>query len=277
MKRIAILIESPGTPFLNGVGKDIKNMKAFLKSANGGGWTTDEIKELPTPNPSARQTLALLDTINSVDFAFVYFSGHGFTGSDNKAKININTNEIIGVSDIANRCKKQITIIDACRGYQDFLGFDGLSEQVSISFDTANSENSRIVFNDYVNYCSDGRVLLFASQKGENAQDTNAGGVFSTNILKSAKYLIDKSLNPIINVNTVFNTAKEWTKEHHTPQIEFTIKAALNFPFAIKPKKLERKAIKQSSDDNSNVILGTVAVVGIALLIGAILSDGKKK
>ncbi len=95
MKRIVVLIESPGIPFLNGVEKGIKNMKAFLKSANGGGWTTDEIKELPTPNPSASQTLALLDTINNIDFAFVYFSGHGFTGSDNGSKININPTEVI--------------------------------------------------------------------------------------------------------------------------------------------------------------------------------------
>jgi hypothetical protein len=276
MKRIAILIGSPGIPYLNGVPKDIENIKQYLKSSNGGGWTTTEIKETIL-NPSAKDTLFLLDNITNADFAFVYYSGHGFTGSDNRGKININSNEVLNISDLANRCKKQITIIDACRGYEAMLGFDRLSEQVTFSFDTSNIEDSKAVFNDYLNYSKDGKVLLFASQKGENAQDTSSGGIFSTNILKSAKYLIDKSTNPIVNVHSVFNQAKELTKNYHTPHIEFTIKDALNFPFGIKPKRLEKSAIKKSSEDNGNALAGVLAVVGIALLIGAIFSDNKKK
>ena len=144
MKRIALLIGSPGTPYLTGVKKDIENIKTYLQSSIGGAWTSGEIKET-TLNPSAKDTLSLLDNINSADFAFVYFSGHGFTGTDNKGKININTNEVINISDIANRCKKQITLIDACRGYQEYSGFDGLSEQVTFSFDTSNNEGARMI------------------------------------------------------------------------------------------------------------------------------------
>lgn len=276
MKRIAILIGSPGIPYLNGVTKDIENIKAYLKSSNGGGFTTTEIKETVL-NPSAKDTLSLLDNINSADFAFVYYSGHGFTGSDNKGKININSNEVLNISDLANRCKKQVTIIDVCRGYETISGFDELSEQVAFSFDTSNIEDSTAVFNDYLNYCQDGKVLLFASQKDENAKDTNSGGIFSNNILRSVKHLIDKSTNTVVNINSVFNQAKELTKNYYKPNIEFTIKEALNFPFAIKPKRLEKSAIKKSSEDNINTIAGVEAAVGIALLIGAIFSDNKKK
>lgn len=274
MKRIAILIGSPGTPHLNGVAKDIESIKAFLKSSSGGGWTTEEINETIL-NPSAKETLSLLDNINTADFAFVYFSGHGFTGFNNRGKINVNSNEILEISELANRCKKQITIIDACRSYQEYSSIDGLSEQVTFSFDTSNIESSKAIFNEYLNYCKDGKVLLFASQKGKNAQDTSSGGIFSTNILKSAKYLVDKATNPIANVYSVFNQAKELTKNYHTPQIECTIKDALNFPFAIIP--LEKSTVKKSSVDNTDIIVGTIGIVGITLLIGAIFSDNKKK
>lgn len=87
--------------------------------------------------------------------------------------------------------------------------------------------------------------------------------------------MVDNSKNPI--VNSVFNYAKELTKDYHTPQIEFTIKDALNFPFAIKLQRLGRIAIKKSSDDNTNIIVGTIAFVGIAWLIGALFADNKKK
>jgi hypothetical protein len=270
MKRIAILIGSPGIPHLNGVAKDIENIKVFLKSSSGGGWTTDEINETRL-DPSAKETLSLLDTINCADFAFVYFSGHGFTGLDNKGKININSNETLTISDIANRCKKQITIIDACRGYQEHLSINGLSEQATFSFDTSSIESTKAIFNEYLNYCKDGKVLLFASQKGENAQDTNSGGIFSTNILKSAKHLVGKTVNPIVNVYSVFNHAKELTKNYHTPKIEFTIKDAL------KPKRLEKDVVKKSSVDNADIIAGSIVFVGIALLIGAIFTDNEKK
>ena len=45
--------------------------------------------------------------------------------------------------DIANRCKKQITIIDACRGYQDFVSLEGISGEELVTFDSINPEGSR--------------------------------------------------------------------------------------------------------------------------------------
>lgn len=276
MKRIAILIGSPGKPHLNGVSQDIKNIKAFLKSSNGGGWAPEEIKETRL-NPSGNTTLTLLDSIVNVDFAFVYFSGHGFTDDDNTGKINVNSDEVLNISDLANRCKKQITIIDACRGYSDYSGFDGSTGRLTFTFDATNIEGSKAVYNEHINACENGKVLLFASQRGENAQDTDAGGIFSTNILWAAKHLVDNTNEAIINVYSVFNQAKDWTKIHHTPEIKFTIEAALKFPFAVKTPRLEKNIAQKSSHDGIGVIARVLAFIGATLLIGAIFSDSKKK
>ncbi len=56
MKRKAILIGSPNggpsAPFLSGVLEDLKNIKMFLQSSNGGNWQEgSEIIELPL-NPN---------------------------------------------------------------------------------------------------------------------------------------------------------------------------------------------------------------------------------
>jgi len=69
---------------------------------------------------------------------------------------------------------------------------------VNTFFNKSIVEASKAVFNDYISYCKDGKVLLFASQKGENTLNANSGGIFFANILKSAKYLLDKSTNPIV-------------------------------------------------------------------------------
>jgi len=133
MKRFAILIGSPSHPttpkagkYLSGVKTDIENMYGFLSSSIGGSWSKDEIKAFP-PNPTYETVLPFLEYCETVDFAFVYFSGHGYTDTNRKPRAVFNETENPDIiKHLANRARRQITIIDACRSFPEYVGFDGV-------------------------------------------------------------------------------------------------------------------------------------------------------
>ncbi len=286
MNRIAILIGSPSEPYLQGVAHDLENMKSFLMSSNGGAWDNDEI-HIPRLDPSAQEINHYLRSCERYDFAFIYFSGHGFTNKNENAAIALNTKEKVLVKDLANRCKKQITIIDACRGYSDYSNFTGLSGIGKIDFDYANLGVSRTIFKDYTEHCSDGRVLLYASQKGQNAEDTNQGGYFSTNLLISAQELANTSQQIVSNICDIFNQTYTKTQNKHQPDIEYTNKTALNLPFVIKSssqialvrnsKNVETKNILTlTNQELLGITLGTVAIIGVTALLVDVLTGNKK-
>jgi hypothetical protein len=286
MNRKAILIGSPGTPYLSGVEMDIKNMKNFLTSANGGSWKDKvEIIELPSFDPSYSEVEKHLKSLSSCDFAFVYYSGHGFTDQDGNARVNINARETPAVVDFANRCKRQITIIDACRGYSEYSSADGgISGLGEITFDNTYPDDARSIFNGYLNTCKEGRVLMYASQKWQNATDNldGSGGYFSTNLLSAIKRIVNNTDKPVINIHDAFKPAYDLTKDKHQPEIRITDTVAWKLPFAIKSKIHLKRNLPQAQngitiEDVAKVAVGTAVVVGIVALIANLLGDGKKK
>jgi len=73
MKRKALLIGSPGYPYLKGVELDIKNVTNFLKSSNGGSWKDSEII-ITKPNQSYAEVEKYLVEFESLDYSFVYYT-----------------------------------------------------------------------------------------------------------------------------------------------------------------------------------------------------------
>ena len=284
MTRKAILIGSPGTPYLAGVEVDLINMKNFLSSANGGSWNLDtEIVEFNL-NPTYSEIEPHLINLQYCDFALVYYSGHGFTDNDNQGQINLNTTEIVPVMNLANRCNKQITIIDACRGYPKQLNAIGSIKPSPISFENINPEYAKALFENYLNHCPNGKVLLYASQLGQNASDTNNGGYFSTNLLLTTKKIAKKAPKPVVKIIEVFNQTYLETKNRHQPEIVCTDNSALNLPFAVNsniqipvknPNTMPQPVT--TLGDITSVAFGTIAVVGLTILIAEILTGGNKK
>lgn len=222
MKKFAVLIGSPTEPYLNGVKYDLENVKKFLMSSNGGAW--EDVVEIFVSkfNPTLEEIKKELDKFKSCDFAFIYFSGHGFinteTGYDT---LVLNFKEKIIVTSIQNLCKRQITIIDACRAnFPTLSHFEGPTKDY-MSFDQSNLEFSKHRFNDYLNNCGNGNALLFACQSGQSAEDTSLGGYFSINLLKSGKELSQTSQKSISTIKEVFDFTCENIKHKHEHQPQF--------------------------------------------------------
>jgi hypothetical protein len=110
--RKAILIGAPGKggSFLRGVEKDIKNFCQFLKTNQGGNWSSNEIISLVMPGSAAQ--IANLQT-EQVDYSVTYFSGHGFI-SDTGEQMLVIQDQIVTVQALLNGSPRQLIIVDAC-------------------------------------------------------------------------------------------------------------------------------------------------------------------
>lgn len=294
MKRLALLIGSPSrldTPkagkYLTGVKTDIENIYGFLSSSIGGSWKEDEIKTFPA-NPNYDKVSPFLKACESVDFAFIYFSGHGYTDKDEKARVLFNEKEAPEViKHLANRAKRQVTIIDACRSFPEYIGFDGETLLEGISFPNPNPVFARELFDNYTSKLPSTRVLLCATSKGFNSMDygENYGGLFSSILLSVVKDKLKKENKPIFNVAEIFQTAKVNTQKSEPkqrPEIYISDETAYQLPFAVKPdyKPQQLKNFDQFVNENlaEDIAKGLLVGAGIVLtgiLIGSLLSSKK--
>lgn len=291
MKRLALLIGSPSTQqngdFLAGVQTDIENMYRFLTSSIGGSWQQNEIKVFPL-NSSYSQVEPYLQECENTDFAFVYFSGHGYTDVNNIARAvfnnqtNYNPNVI---EDIANRAKHQITIIDACRGLSEFSNFTGPTLE-GIEFPNPKPDFARDIYDNYVSHLPDTRVLLFATEHGKYSMDYGKeyGGLFSTSLLKVVKNKLRTENKPIFNISEVFEFAKINTQRINPKQIPEMYIADDNsykLPFAIKPDFKRQVTKLQPINENKSTIAEDIAtgvligagVVAVSFLVGSLFTN----
>lgn len=109
-----------------------------------------------------------MKSLENYKFAFVYYSGHGFS-KHKRTILPLNASEIISVKEMANRCKKQITIIDAYRTKTEYLNIEGQNKAAPIHFKKGNIKTAKKLHQNYPNACSEGKVLWFATQLGSCA------------------------------------------------------------------------------------------------------------
>lgn len=295
MKRLALLIGSPSHPktpkagkYLEGVKTDIENIQNFLTTSIGGSWKNEEVFAF-SPNPSYEDVLPYLEKCENVDFAFIYFSGHGYTDKEDKTRVVFNEKQAPEViKHLANRAKHQVTIIDACRTYPEFIGFDGVPILEGIEFPNPNPRFARSMFDSYISKLPASRVLLCATSKGNPSMDYGSkyGGLFSSSLLTVVKEKLKAENKPIYNVAEVFKNAKINTQKYESkqrPEIYISDENAYKLPFAIKPDYKPEKAKsfeeftneKIDSDIIKGLVIGAAAVL-TGMAIGSILT-GKKK
>lgn len=294
MKRLAILIGSPSHPntpnagkYLEGVKTDIENIYGFLSSSIGGGWKQNEIKTF-TANPNYETILPYLELCESVDFAFVYFSGHGFTDKEDIARVSFNENDTLEVvKHLANRAKRQVTIIDACRSFHDFIGFEGTTLSEGISFPNHNPQYTRKLFDSYILNLPETRVLLCATSKGYASMDygKNYGGIFSSSLLSVVKSNLKKENKLILNIAEIFKWAKVNTQinePNQRPEIFISDENAYKLPFAVNPYSQHQKRLRFDQFENENIyeeiakgLLVGAGIVMTGVLIGSLLSNKK--
>jgi len=294
MKRFAILIGSPSHPttpnagkYLSGVKTDIENMYGFLSSSIGGSWSKDEIKIFP-PNPTYETVLPFLEYCETVDFAFVYFSGHGYTDTNRKPRAVFNETENPDIiKHLANRARRQITIIDACRSFPEYVGFDGVPLLEGINFPNPNPICARKMYDDHLSKVQSARVLLFATSEDKPSMDYGSkyGGLFSNSLLSVAKIKSSNENKPIFNVAEIFKTAQINTQRNEPeqkPQIFTSDDKAINLPFAVKPdfriqvKSYDKFVRESMTEDIGKVVLVSAGIILASVLIGSLINDSEK-
>jgi Caspase domain len=183
MKRKALLIgNARGLP---GVQVDMRKTHAFLESSVGGNWLPQEIVELR--NPSRQELLGRIQLLKreSVDYAFVLFSGHG--GHAHQTVLELNADgETINESELWNIAQRQITIYDCCRAR--------IEEQVVKSF-AMDSLRESVVRHDVLRARYEARIMqaipqqvkLYACSVSQSAYDLGNGAIYLGHLLDSAR------------------------------------------------------------------------------------------
>jgi hypothetical protein len=186
MNRKALLIgNSNGLP---GVKIDILHWQLFLMSTIGGNWLSSEIDiEM---NPSKNSLLYKIETMkNRFDFVVVVFSGHGAYSKSTILEIN-NKEEFISENDLKNIASRQISVFDCCRGLVSLQ--DSINE--SVKNYTTKGQTFSDVRKDYetrIMQAIPQQVSLYACSIGEYAYDSNDGGYYTKNFLKSTDLFVD--------------------------------------------------------------------------------------
>lgn len=182
MKRRALLIGN--TNGLAGVQADMQKTRAFLGSRVGGDWLPSEIAELR--NPSRLELLGHIQRLKreSVDYAFVLFSGHG--GHAHQTVLELNADgETINESELWDIAPRQITIYDCCRAL--------IGERIEKSF-AIESSNEAYARRDDIRARYEARIMqaipqqvkLYACSVTQSAYDLGKGAIYLGHLLSSA-------------------------------------------------------------------------------------------
>jgi hypothetical protein len=179
-KRILIVGNNHG---LMGVNIDIKNFYQFFRSPLGGSWEDYEIDRKVNPRKIELQVeLELLKKL-TLDYLIIVFSGHG--GQTRETVLELNSSgETINDSELKNIARRQLNIYDSCRSYPE-----DLSERATFSalIKSLDYQNTRIRYETRILQAMHQQASLYSCSIGEGSWDSSEGGIYSTQLIKSAK------------------------------------------------------------------------------------------
>lgn len=189
MKRKAIIIVNDDG-VLEGISRDIQNIKNFLTSLSGGSWYESEIEVIKNPTLSALIVKLAIQRISNLDFCLVFFSGHG--GSNGrKTHIQINNQgETIEERALFGFAKKQINFFDCCRSITKSL-IQKSERSHSLAMDESlpnylSVEESRRIYSELVNRAVNQNPIFYSCELNEVSYDSPNGAVYLSSYLKNA-------------------------------------------------------------------------------------------
>lgn len=242
MKRIAFIIgdgRSGGDP-LPGVYQDHRNYRDFLLSNEGGAWASEEILNITKPIKRER-LLEVLSRGSRFDFAFVAFSGHGFTHKG-RSYICVSDGDAYD-DDLVTGATRQVTIIDACRE-ASLAGPLIKSERILVAaaFDDYSAEmyraSCRKAFDIACVRAPEGESRLYACSPGQAAGEGLHGGYFSHTLIQiGTKFSqgngICTKASRYLPLNAATNLAiKAFARYPQTPLAHLG-RRQTHFPFAV--------------------------------------------
>lgn len=183
MKRKALLIGN--THGLPGVKIDLKKFERFLISDIGGAWLSSEIEIIQNPSKSHLINKIEITKLQRHDYAVVLFSGHG--GHARRTILEINqAGETIEDSQLHGIAPRQITVHDCCRSIVQPVAENLVLE--SAEFMKRNSYNDvRQRYDSRIMQAIPQQVKLYSCSVGQVAYDTKDGGIYTSNLLASAR------------------------------------------------------------------------------------------
>lgn len=167
--------------------KDLVRVSNFLQSFTGGNWLPSEIFCKENISLDELHEFIRKVKMSKIDYLFFYFSGHG--GYERGTVLELNPqNEVINESEISGIVPRQLNIYDCCRSpvEQEFLkeGREYYKE-----FSIKKSDTIRHLFEERIMKAVPQQMSLYACSKGECAYDFGDGGIFTTHLLNSTKYI----------------------------------------------------------------------------------------
>lgn len=242
MTRRMLIIANPGEigadNYCEGVNQDVTQYKGFFLSNLGGAWEPEEIEVLVCPY--AFQVDAALKKLTLADYSMVVFCGHGYSRKSGATMVELRANCDYDSIKFNQGARKHTVILDCCRAIYEPI-FESSQERYdlkdSMEHSTARNQ-ARKRFENAVQSCPPGLVILYACSIGETAGDDEIkGGVYS-HALRSAAIGWGKATTGVeaASVVQVHNSAAQIvcqeTGGHQNPQITKP-RSVPYFPFCV--------------------------------------------
>lgn len=276
--RKAILIGSPskGKRFLPGVKQDLANVRFFLESDNAGRWFPREIITLN--NPSFEKVIQEIHS-TSVDYLFVYFSGHGGTLNGDGRVLELN-NALISDLDLLNTCPRQLIICDACSNHIK-ASIGRIPEYSDENFNFDGTYEARELFNQYIMNSPHGKVIVHSSQIGEYSYDSSDGGVFTQALLTvSTQIKTSQDYIPYSLLEMLQLVPAELQRNNNKQVPTIFAKGDLRVPFVFGMQRKARisavqRFVAQNSPTNQPTSNEGLMLFGLSLFVLALIVGNK--
>lgn len=248
MIRYALLIEAanvPGCVNIPGPIADLELYKRWLSSDHGGAWYDYEINVLRCPSPT--EVREQLRRANNAEYAFVAFSGHGHhlryeaTGREESRVLLKNAVEM-PVTELIPSTARSTVVIDACRDVTVVKLTESYKRATAVHFQKSLPTSDvrarhRTRFDELVNECAAGPILMYSCSIGQIAGDAPQGGVFTFGLVDGAESWSSMASSPDdLRTNQAFTIASTYTKKERpgvqTPRYQGD-RRLLHFPFGV--------------------------------------------
>jgi hypothetical protein len=205
MKRKAILLKYGLNDYeLFTSGKDLGLVKCFLKSAQGGYFSDEEIVEYIS---SEIEKDFLVTLIESVEYSFIYFSGHSFF-FERLVHIQLINNEFIKESELIRPNKKQWIFLDCCRTSQESFQSPDFVIARHMNLFVPGNDIAREKWKKNISSFDSFYILYYTTKLGCYSYNNNDGGfgtqLFFMKLMENNRIKLSiKELMLIINQETI--------------------------------------------------------------------------
>jgi hypothetical protein len=189
--RKALVIGCPGKPgtdkYLQGVPRDLDNYNRFLRSALGGAWYPHEIETLD--DPSAATVRTHIRGVSSADYSFILFSGHGYYSANRRSTIVcLRGDDEMDSTELRAGASKHSLLLDCCRKVDRTVLAEDALRKMDAAARRFGVSNCRRYFNQKIEECPSGLIVLHSCDVNEAAgDDSRRGGYYAYSLIDATE------------------------------------------------------------------------------------------